>query len=221
MPKNDKNDRQQPENVTFARDLGFFDATMIGIGAMIGAGIFVLTGIAAGEAEVRKARAALLPQLAVVANGLLLDEDRAEASLGQQPERLWTGTAAGTQLIYSDKTWSNYSVQKHIQTGRQEERETVKLDIIQAATTAYLNFLRTKAIERIQKENLKLTRENLERTYVRRRRESWLEKDAKIAERSRDGFQRGFIRGMLGMAISGFSSTNEAMRDLLKACMRS
>lgn len=36
--------------VTFARDLGLFDATMIGVGAMIGAGIFVLTGLAAGEA---------------------------------------------------------------------------------------------------------------------------------------------------------------------------
>ncbi len=36
--------------VSFSRDLGLFDATMIGIGAMIGAGIFVLTGIAAGEA---------------------------------------------------------------------------------------------------------------------------------------------------------------------------
>ncbi|UCG51188.1 MAG: amino acid permease [Candidatus Latescibacterota bacterium] len=40
-----------PEHdVTFSRDLGLFDASMIGIGAMIGAGIFVLTGIAAGEA---------------------------------------------------------------------------------------------------------------------------------------------------------------------------
>ncbi len=38
------------ENVTFARTLSLFDATMIGVGAMIGAGIFVLTGIAAGEA---------------------------------------------------------------------------------------------------------------------------------------------------------------------------
>ena len=36
------------ERVTFARGLGLFDATMIGIGAMIGAGIFILTGIAAG-----------------------------------------------------------------------------------------------------------------------------------------------------------------------------
>ena len=41
------NTESQP---TFARDLGLFDATMIGVGAMIGAGIFVLTGIAAGEA---------------------------------------------------------------------------------------------------------------------------------------------------------------------------
>ena len=38
------------QEVTFAKTLGFFDATMIGVGAMIGAGIFVLTGIACGEA---------------------------------------------------------------------------------------------------------------------------------------------------------------------------
>jgi amino acid transporter len=46
------NAKQKPEvnNVTFSRDLGLFDATMLGVGAMIGAGIFVLTGIAAGEA---------------------------------------------------------------------------------------------------------------------------------------------------------------------------
>ncbi len=35
---------------TLARTLGYFDATMIGVGAMIGAGVFVLTGVAVGEA---------------------------------------------------------------------------------------------------------------------------------------------------------------------------
>jgi amino acid transporter/nucleotide-binding universal stress UspA family protein len=37
-------------HATLARTLGYFDATMIGVGAMIGAGVFVLTGVAAGEA---------------------------------------------------------------------------------------------------------------------------------------------------------------------------
>jgi amino acid transporter/nucleotide-binding universal stress UspA family protein len=36
--------------VTLSRDLGLFTVTMIGVGGMIGAGIFVLTGIAAGVA---------------------------------------------------------------------------------------------------------------------------------------------------------------------------
>jgi amino acid transporter/nucleotide-binding universal stress UspA family protein len=39
-----------PEEVTLSRDLGLFTITMIGVGGMIGAGVFVLTGIAAGLA---------------------------------------------------------------------------------------------------------------------------------------------------------------------------
>lgn len=38
------------QDVGLVRNLGLFDITMIGVGAMIGAGIFVLTGIAAGTA---------------------------------------------------------------------------------------------------------------------------------------------------------------------------
>ena len=38
------------QKVTLIRSLGCFDATMLGVGAMIGAGIFVLTGMASGEA---------------------------------------------------------------------------------------------------------------------------------------------------------------------------
>jgi amino acid transporter len=39
-----------PEEVALSRDLNLFTITMIGVGGMIGAGIFVLTGIAAGVA---------------------------------------------------------------------------------------------------------------------------------------------------------------------------
>ncbi len=44
------NNLNQNQTVGLARDLNLFDITMIGVGAMIGAGIFVLTGIAAGTA---------------------------------------------------------------------------------------------------------------------------------------------------------------------------
>ncbi len=40
----------EAEHISLSRDLGLLDITMIGVGAMIGAGIFVLTGIAAGHA---------------------------------------------------------------------------------------------------------------------------------------------------------------------------
>ena len=36
-----------------------------------------------------------------------------------------------------------------------------------------------------------------------RRRDSWLEREAHIAEKSRDGFQRGVVTGLIGMAVAG------------------
>ncbi len=123
--------------------------------------------IAAGEAEVRKARAELLPQLAVVANGLLLDEDRAEASFGSQAERSATGGLILEQSLYSETRRTNYHVQGQQQEARLEERRQLRLDIVQAAATGYLNVLRAKTLQKIQSDNLQVTRSNL--TLARRR----------------------------------------------------
>lgn len=50
MANRNSNGARIPEEVTLSRDLSLFTITMIGVGGMIGAGIFVLTGIAAGVA---------------------------------------------------------------------------------------------------------------------------------------------------------------------------
>lgn len=46
------------------------------------------------------------------------------------------------------------------------------------------------------------SRENLQRTYVEKRRASWVESEGKVAARARDGFERGVVPGMIGMALA-------------------
>ncbi len=62
-----------------------------------------------------------------------------------------------------------------------------------------------KAVLELWQEGAAFTKENLERTYVSLRRSSWLEAEALAAEHARDGFHRGVVPGMLGMALAGFS----------------
>ncbi len=49
------------------------------------------------------------------------------------------------------------------------------------------------------------TGENLAQAYEARRRASWLESEARVAEKSRDGFQRGVVTGLIGMAVTAFT----------------
>ena len=46
---------------------------------------------------------------------------------------------------------------------------------------------------------------DLTATYEKRRRESWVEDNARAAENARNGFHVGFVRGLVGMALSGLS----------------
>ena len=62
-----------------------------------------------------------------------------------------------------------------------------------------------EAVLELLKAKKPFTQENLEDTYVRRRRASWVEAEGRIAEKSRDGFQKGVVTGMIGMALAGLT----------------
>ncbi|MFC1558060.1 ABC transporter substrate binding protein [candidate division KSB1 bacterium] len=124
--------------------------------------------VAAGEQNINEARSNLLPSIELSGLQTVIDKDRAEKSFGQQAERMLIGTATATQVIFSEKAWTNYSVQKNLQVSRKEEYNQFKLDIIRDAATAYLNLLKIKTIEDIQKKNLILTRNNHEIAQIRR-----------------------------------------------------
>jgi len=49
------------------------------------------------------------------------------------------------------------------------------------------------------------TQENLAATYETRRRASWVESGSRAAENARNGFHNGVVKGILGMAISGYT----------------
>ena len=62
-----------------------------------------------------------------------------------------------------------------------------------------------EAVLELLKAKKPFTKENLEATYVQRRRASWVEQEARAAEKSRDGFQHGVLTGLIGMALAGLS----------------
>lgn len=124
--------------------------------------------LAAGQAEVGKARAGLLPQLQLGASGNLIDADRARASFGTQAEETVSAGLALRQSLYSETAWANFDIQKQQQRGREEQRRQLRLDVVQDATTAYLNVLRAKTLQTVQRNNLRLTRSNLELARMRR-----------------------------------------------------
>ncbi len=68
-----------------------------------------------------------------------------------------------------------------------------------------------EAVLELLKTKRPFTKQNLEETYVRRRRASWVEQEGRVAEKARDGFQRGVVPGMLGMALAGFTQGKVAM----------
>jgi electron-transferring-flavoprotein dehydrogenase len=68
-----------------------------------------------------------------------------------------------------------------------------------------------EATAELLKSGRPFTGSNLQATYVRRRRESWVESEGRVAERARDGFHRSFIAGLAGMALAGLSNGRMAI----------
>ncbi len=63
--------------------------------------------------------------------------------------------------------------------------------------------LLAEAVIELLRQKKPFTKENLEATYVTRRRASWVETEGRVAEKSRDGFHRGVVTGLVGMALAG------------------
>jgi electron-transferring-flavoprotein dehydrogenase len=62
-----------------------------------------------------------------------------------------------------------------------------------------------EAVLELLRANMPFSKENLAATYEAKRRSSWVEQGAREAENARNGFHRGIVRGMFGMALAGLT----------------
>ena len=162
--------------------------------------------VSAGEESVRGARAPLLPQIGLSGGFSLIDSDRARtiATIG---ETELSASLEASQLIYSDRAWAGYSIEKSLQDQRQEERAQLRLDVIDEAARGYLDLLRAKTVERIQKENLELTRSNLDLASARVEigvagREELFRWQSQVATNQRDVISAQAFRKQARLAVN-------------------
>lgn len=76
----------------------------------------------------------------------------------------------------------------------------------------YTGVLLANAVIELAREGKEFSRENLDATYVKQRRNSWLQKELDIAEKARDGFHRGVMTGLMGVGMTGLTKGRMNMR---------
>lgn len=126
------------------------------------------SNLSAGKENIPQARSVLLPQIGLSGRGVVIEEDDAIALSGRA-ERTTSGSLTLDQIIYSESAWANFEVQKQLQVARESEREQVHLNIVLETAQTYLDVLRAKTNARVQTDNLRLSRSNLEMAKTRRR----------------------------------------------------
>ncbi len=123
--------------------------------------------VEAGQTDVTLARARLLPQLNASVDYTQLNDDSTAVIGGVAAEQSTAAAITLSQLIYSDAVRANVEIQRYLQNNREALKRQLELDIIQEATTTYLNLLKAQNFVQISREDTSLSRANLERARDR------------------------------------------------------
>jgi ABC-type uncharacterized transport system substrate-binding protein len=120
--------------------------------------------VALAEDQVKSARSSLLPQVNIGISGTQIDQDRAGA---QQAERMADADIQLSQLLYSERSWSNFDVAKLLKNAEDSSFQIRVLDLMGKSAITYLNALLAQAAEQIRVSNLKVSETNLELAEMR------------------------------------------------------
>ena len=116
-----------------------------------------------------KAITAYLPQVNTNITYSRIDKDRSEYSFGSIPYEKVTEGFSVSQLIFDDRTVSAILATGKLWDRQKLEQEVVRLDRIELAGKRFLQYLQSQVLLQVKKDNLKLTRNNLELALLRKR----------------------------------------------------
>jgi outer membrane protein len=123
--------------------------------------------VLAGEQDPKIANSVRLPQVGAGLGASFYDYSTARSTDGLVPERSLVGSLNLQQVVWDDRTWAGVDIQNSLQEVRVLDRDSIRLDITLESSVGYLEVLRAKTLSRILRENLNLTRNNLEVARVR------------------------------------------------------
>lgn len=118
------------------------------------------------EEDANIAKSFLLPDVTASVSHRTLDETTADAGLGLTPENRGLSSVQLTQVIYSEQAVANNKIASLLLEAQKEALSAQSLDVVLRTSIAYLNIMQAKAVEVIRKQNLELTRKNLELARV-------------------------------------------------------
>lgn len=112
--------------------------------------------------DVNIAKANLLPEVKASASHTMVDDHLASISNGQNPEHKGAASLQLSQVIYSEQVTANKQIQELLLKATESALDVQSLDIVLDVSTTYLNLMQAKTAEKVQRQNLDVTRKNLE-----------------------------------------------------------
>jgi outer membrane protein len=113
------------------------------------------------------AKSGLLPQLGLDMSALGTDADLAFTNAGVSTDGSVRGALALRQMIYDDRSVSDYRSAKKVAVSSEHDLETVRLDVLADAGRAYIELSRAQALLEVEQSNLRLSEDNLELAILR------------------------------------------------------
>ncbi|WP_404297903.1 TolC family protein [Halomonas sp.] len=140
-------------------------ASTLSLGQAVALALADNLGLAAARQEVdveafgrELAASRYRPNLYLEATGRLIDETRARAALGQQPERLASGGAVLEQLLFSEPALAAIEIADSLDRARRAELEVESLDLALDVSREFLDLLRLEASRAVLEADLALAR---------------------------------------------------------------